>query len=277
MSRARAIARHGALDLLAAGCIVGGKLEHRLTLPRVHFAYMHDVPAPHLADFRALLRALCEHFVFVTYSEGVRIATGAQPIDKPFLCLSFDDGFKSNVAAAEVVEEFGGNACFFVPTDFVGCNSVDGAKRFFGTSRGVTEGAMGWQDLERLCDRGHEVGSHTVTHRVMASLSRQEIADELGRSQDILVSRLGQGQHFAWPLGRFHHFSVEAARCVFATGYASCASAERGAHLPGMDSQGCIRRDHLVAGWPRRHSLYLLSRSATRAGSGWWPNEWLVG
>lgn len=271
----RDIARHVALDILATGLRLRTG-RGALSRPRVHFLYLHSVPPAELGRFRGLLSRLVEHHDLVSYSEAVRLVRGPGHLARPAICFSFDDGFLSNVAAASELENFGTTACFFVPTGFVGCRSISEARQFFRTEMGVDESAMSWSDLEMLVKRGHEIGSHTVSHRVLAELSSQEVAEEIGSAREHLRRRLGQGDHFAWPRGRFAHFSPEAAHRVREAGHLSCASAERGSHrvLTVSREDLCIRRDHVMTSWPLRHIEYFLAKSAMRAGQASWPEGW---
>ena len=277
-SSARKALRHVALDAFSVTGRVTRRAKRDVTRPRVHFLYLHAVPVAEIPKFRDLVARVAEDHELVPYSKAVvMLAAGQQP--RPTVTFSFDDGFVSNIEAASVLEDFGTTGCFFVPTGFVGCRTVSEARQFYGMSEGVDEIAMTWSDLETLVGHGHEIGNHTVQHRVISQLSELELHDEIAHAREILKSRLGQGDHFAWPWGRFGHFTPHAASVVFDTGHASCASAERGAHLASSSSeQGrrCIRRDHLMTSWPMRHNLHFVSSGARNAGKGAWPEGWAV-
>ena len=279
-SRLRTTGRHAALDGLSALGRLSGRESAGLATPRVQFPYLHAVPENEEHSFRKLLGSLATTHTFVSYSEAVRRVRSGE-IDRPYLALSFDDGFASNVRTARLLEEFGIVGCFFVTTGFIGTPTLTEARDFFGYSAGIDEPAMTWSDLEALKAAGHEIGNHTQTHRVVSSLSPQRVVDEIGGAADVLRARLGSVEHFAWPFGRFFHFTGDAARVVFDTGHLSCASAERGAHLSAEGASAdslCIRREHIMTSWPRRHSRYFLSRSALRGAPSaqGWPAGWEV-
>ena len=183
-----------------------------LTRPRVHFPYLHAVPPAEESAFRRFVEALALNHTFLPYGEAVRRVLSG-PIDKPFAAFSFDDGFVSNVQIARILEDYGARACFFVPTGFIGTSFTPAeARHQFGFSDDIDEGAMTWGDLEELKARGHEIGNHTVTHRVLAELPGQQLVDEVNLAAEELRSRLGVSEHFAWPRGRFRHFDERAAR-----------------------------------------------------------------
>ena len=279
-ARARGAARHVALDVLAVRARRAGRIEESLARPRVHLPYLHAVPPGEEPRLRELLAVLATTHTFISYSEAVdRIRRG--DIDRPYMAFSFDDAFASNARTARILEEVGTTGMFFVPPGFLGTPTVAEARAFYGFSQGVDEPAMTWADVEGLVARGHEVGNHTLDHEVMSWVDEDRVREEVAEGADSLRSRLGEVTHFAWPRGRFHHFTEGAARTVFETGHTSCASAERGAHVVGATGTVealCLRRDHLMTSWPLRHALYLLARSAERAdgSSNAWPQDWHV-
>lgn len=266
------------LDSLSGAELAVGKIERDLGRPRVHFLYFHAVPPPSLSGFRSLVRTLSRNADFASHSDAVNALLTGQKLHKPVVSFSFDDGFVSNVAAAHVLEHYGAVGMFFVPTAFIGTPDVGSARAFFGMTAGVDEPAMTWGQIEGLRARGHEIGNHTVNHRVLSDLSDDEAAEEVGAARDELVQRLGTCEHFAWPRGLFHHTTEKVSRHAFALGHASIASAVRGSHRPGRRpvSHLCLRRDHVMSEWPLRHNLHFVARAARHAGRGDWPEEWSV-
>jgi peptidoglycan/xylan/chitin deacetylase (PgdA/CDA1 family) len=128
---------------------------------------------------------------------------------------------------------------------------------------------MTWNDVENLVKNGHEIGSHTVSHPNMATLSIQQIHDELEESFLIIKSRVGLIEHFAFPFGSYLHFNETARQKVFEIGYKSCASAERGCHVNHphklKPEELFIRRDHVKLHWPIKHIRYFIIKNAKKA------------
>lgn len=276
---ARHVFRYAALDVLSLRDQLTKRTAEGLRTPRVHFAYLHVVPQHEEDAFRGLVAELTRDHELIAYSEAVRRVKEG-PIERPAVAFSFDDGFASNVRTSRILEEFGTKGMFFVPPGFIGTPTVHEARAFFRSKR-PNEPAMTWDDLELLKSRGHEIGNHTWGHRVISQISVDQMQNEISRGVEDLRARLGECEHFAWPRGRFIHFTAEAARTVFATAHISCASAERGAHTavhPGAAELLCLRRDHIMTEWPLRHSLYFIGRSARRhdATYGHWPSGWNV-
>ena len=62
---------------------------------------------------------------------------------------------------------------------------------------------LGWHEMERWRARGFEFGSHGATHRRLTWLPDSAVDEELGRSRETLIARLGPaaGTAIAYPFG----------------------------------------------------------------------------
>jgi peptidoglycan/xylan/chitin deacetylase (PgdA/CDA1 family) len=90
--------------------------------------------------------------------------------------LTFDDGHEScHSRALPILLEAGFSATFFITVSWIG-----------------TPPYMGWKQLAALAASGMEIGSHSMTHRPPASLSRSELLAEMSDSKKILEDRLGR-------------------------------------------------------------------------------------
>lgn len=276
----RTLARHAVLSFLAGLWESTGRLRERLARPRVHFVYLHHCFPDEEPAFRSWLKRLSAQHDFVTYSEAVeRVRTGVGAGSRPCVAFSFDDGVHNTLAASRILEEFGIRACHFLCPGIVG-ESDSGRLESFCRDRlhFVPAVFLSWKDVESLLGRGHEIGGHTMTHARVSSLAPGQLCDEIGACRDALQQRAGSVRHFAWPFGRFTDVSAEGRRAVFAAGFKTCASAERGCHVAphaGALRDLCIRRETIIAAWPVRHSLFLMARSAGRASvrDNTWPDR----
>ncbi len=270
----RSIARHAVLDVLSLLESLSGRTAV-LSRPRVQILEFHHVLDDETESFRGLLRVLARDHCFISYSEAVnRIRTGE--IDRPYLGFSFDDGFKSGVIASRLLDEAGVKACFFICPSIIGETDPNLVARFCRDRLEVAAMPfMSWSDVEDLRRRGHEVGSHSMTHANLGNASSDELTQEIGGAREVLLRRFGSADHFAWPFGRHVDFSPAAARAVFDAGHLSCASGERGAHVSGepRTAELCLRRDDIIARWPIAHVLHFLiaNSRASSARSNAWP------
>ena len=127
-----------------------------------------------------------------------RLQRGIAASDHEFL-LSFDDGYASLADNAyPVLADVGFTATTFLVTDFVGrFNTWD--VRY--TWRRLPH--LDWDAIARWRGRGLDFASHTASHARLTWLSDERAADELGRSRETLLRRLGPdaGRAVAYPFG----------------------------------------------------------------------------
>lgn len=99
------------------------------------------------------------------------------------IVFTFDDGGKSfyNIVAP-ILEKYGFRGIFFVTTQYIG-----------------TKTFLSKDEIIKLHQRGHIIGSHAHTHEHMYSLSNEEVVKEWQTSIEILCNILGE---------RINHVSI---------------------------------------------------------------------
>lgn len=165
---------------------IGGPLE--LGVTRVG-------PGVFARQMRALARAGWNTLTLARYA--ARAAGGAGG-GREFL-LSFDDGYTELAAHAyPVLADLGFTAVTFLVTDYVGRENGWDVQY---TRRPLRH--LDWDAVARWRARGFEFGSHTATHPRLTWLDDARATDELVRSRDALVGRLGAdaGRAVAYPFG----------------------------------------------------------------------------
>lgn len=210
--------------------------------------------------FGEQLAALAREFEPVSLSEAAaRLRTGR--VGGRELAITFDDGFRSGfVNAAPLLAEHGFRACFFLVTELVSA-PPERVERICRERLHLERPLepLSWDDVERLLELGHEVGSHTRTHPELVALSHEVLEEELRGSRDELERRLGRAPaHFAAPYGDRARFSPAVSAAARAAGYETCSTAQRGRNLPSADLYA-LRRDNASAAWPVRHVRYFLA------------------
>lgn len=260
--------RHAALDALSVQQLLSGSTQH-LKKPRVQFLYIHHCFDDEVQPFDRLMEHLSKCFRFISYSEAVqRVSSG--DIDQPYLAFSSDDGLRNNRQAAEVLEKYGATACFFLNPALIGEQDFATIQQHCSEQLHFPPVEfLNWDEVAQLQKGGHEIGAHTMRHMNMAQASPGEIKDDLQQCLEILTQNCGGVKHFAFPYGRFSDFNKTGQKLVFESGFESCASAERGSHVP-LDTkpnpdQICLRRDHVLLKWPWNHIRYFLIKNATNA------------
>ncbi|MCZ6863643.1 MAG: polysaccharide deacetylase family protein [Alphaproteobacteria bacterium] len=195
-------------------------------------------PCPNtLEEILGLLRKIGP---FVRYSAVVEAVQAARTVPQGFV-LTFDDGYKENMALLEVLDKYDCKGMFFLSTGIIDSDNplwfmnldaehvhiksqlknLDYSSFLAVINRtGLTapsriRGRFGLrsEDVRTLLERGHEVGVHTENHPFLTSLSDEEIRCEVLESLGRLRSITGNDAlplHFAYPDGDYNERVVSA-------------------------------------------------------------------
>ena len=128
--------------------------------------------------------------------------------------LSFDDGYEELAEHAyPVIRDLGFTATTFLITDYVGRTNAWDIQY---TREPLHH--LDWGAIESWKARGLEFASHTATHARLTWLDDARVADELRRSRETLVQRLGAGAGtaVAYPFGAV---AARVAKAAGAAGY----------------------------------------------------------
>jgi len=115
------------------------------------------------------------------------------------LLLTFDDGYASLADHVyPVLAELGFTATTFLITDHVGGTNSWDVRYTWRRLRHVD-----WNTVDQWRARGQEFASHTGSHERLTWLSEPRVADELERSRETLLRRLGDAaaRAVAYPYG----------------------------------------------------------------------------
>ena len=132
--------------------------------------------------------------------------------------ITFDDGIEGCCEhVMPVLSARGFTATFYLVAGLVGQSS-----RWTQAEVGIELPLMDWGAVRSLEAAGFQVGSHTMTHPRLPTLSPAACRDELVASRRLLEDRLGhEVAHLAYPFGAFD----EAVRSIAAdAGYRSACS-----------------------------------------------------
>ncbi|MEO6809169.1 MAG: polysaccharide deacetylase family protein, partial [Isosphaeraceae bacterium] len=109
------------------------------------------------------------------------IEQGRPPVDRGF-ALTFDDGMRSMLLAADSLVRHGFSATAFLVTGRMG---LDNAWR--GQPGGIPRSSLlAWSDLTALQAAGVRFGAHTRTHPRLDRLDERALVEELRGSRDDL-------------------------------------------------------------------------------------------
>lgn len=188
------------------------------------------------ALFARQMAFLAERYRVVSLAEVVAHLDGGESLPPRAVLVTFDDGYRDNlVAAAPVLERHGLPAVVFVPLDFVGNDRPLPHDEQLAEA-GLDNPTLDWDGVAELTRHGVEIGSHGLSHRVLATLSQESARDEIVRSRSLLEERLGrQVTAFAYVKGGLAHFSDAHAAMVEEAGYRVAFSTVTGGNHVGAD------------------------------------------
>jgi peptidoglycan/xylan/chitin deacetylase (PgdA/CDA1 family) len=163
--------------------------------------------------------------------------------------VTFDDAYADIGGALRVLERLGIPATVFVSTSFAEEGRPLGVPELAAEAAARPErlATMTWAHLRAAAERGFTVGSHTVSHPHLTSLSDAELDRELTDSRARIEDELGRPcTLLAYPYGE-HDARVQAA--VLRSGYEAAFALWAGSSrrnrfaLPRVD---IYRRDSLL-------------------------------
>jgi len=189
---------------------------------RIRVLLFHDVPEDSYSKFKKILSFLEKKWKFISADEFVDHFNGTKKLSGDNLLLSFDDGFYSNRLVAEaILEPMGIKALFFVATDFVSIQDLEGQTQFIEDNlypkwrnhslpknyKSMT--SLSIEDLKFLIEKGHTIGCHTASHQDLSKINDlDKMNQEIIASADFLEKELKLPiHHFSFGFGNVSFFS----------------------------------------------------------------------
>ena len=245
-------------SLRGAYLSIAGTLAREPKGDFLHCLYLHSVYDDQVENFSSLLDALLDIGRFIETREVFDIIEDRAKLNGRLFHLSFDDGFDNNHRNAfPSLSERGIQAAFFVPSTLVGASDAFVLDHWWAPEQSPTR-FMTWSQVRELSEAGHEIGSHTRTHKRLRSDERRtdELRDQIRGSKQEIEDRLGSAcRYIAWPFGTAQDIDDLAHGEIVAAGYDGAFSAIRGAASPET-SRYSVPRHHFEADWSWPHVRY---------------------
>ena len=137
-------------------------------------------------------------------------AASLDPLSKPGIILTFDDGHKSDIELAlPLIQCANFTATFFIVPNLIG-----------------TESFMNWTDVRRLFNAGMEIGSHSMNHSDFRHLDENTASLELTSSKSEIENKIGSSiKSFSFPFGFAPKKHIELAKTI---GYENIMGSQHG-------------------------------------------------
>jgi peptidoglycan/xylan/chitin deacetylase (PgdA/CDA1 family) len=204
-----------------------------------------EVPEDGLTVSTAWFRGFCammrDRFHVVSLAELHRLLSSGATPPRRTVAITFDDCYRDNLAAGQVLADHHLPATFFLPTRFVETDYVFPWDRHLKPMPN-----LGWKDVRALVDLGHEIGSHTMTHPDLGQIGPEDARTELADSKKTLEDRLQRPvRWFAYPYGGRGNFRPAYLQLASEIGYDACFSGHGGFVQPHMLGQ-VLPRENLT-------------------------------
>ena len=233
---------------------------------RVQFLYIHYTFEDQIDKLEKLILFLKKRYNIISYSQATDLILNNKTIDKPYMCISSDDGLKNNLLFAKILNKHKLSACFFICPEIVNnCKSYEYINNICLNKLNIGPVEfLDWEDVNFLQSSGHEIGGHTMSHVNLSEISRNEMNYEIKECFKSLKSKNINVKHFAWPYGKFKHINNEAVKMIIQSGFQSLSSAERGCHFQNNNDQIFIRRDHISLDWSINEINFFILKNTLR-------------
>jgi peptidoglycan/xylan/chitin deacetylase (PgdA/CDA1 family) len=205
--------------------------KSELFVPILCYHSVNNLPDDHVDPLSIDL--LKEHMAFIrdnytaiSLRKFVACLDGHEPCPKNAVVITFDDGYVDNYDnALPILKKYSIPATFFLVTGF-----IDGSVDLIGRPewRGMT-----WPQVREISRHDlFDIGGHTHSHALLASLSTEKAIAEVLRSREILEKNLEMPVDlFAYPNGQGKDISPEIKDYIAQAGFlCSCSTFWRCRH-----------------------------------------------
>ena len=174
------------------------------SVPILMYHELSPRPAPEFSRYSVTPRRFAAQMACLALmgyrAVGLDAVLGRQPLPRRAVVITFDDAIDGCLEyALPVLSRRRFTATFYVVAGLVGERSV-----WTRPEIGIDLPLMDWRALQTLAAAGFLIGSHTMTHPRLPTVSATACRDELMTSRRVLEDRLGQQvADLAYPFGAF--------------------------------------------------------------------------
>lgn len=161
--------------------------------------------------FRRQMKFIRKHgYNVILLDEYCRLLENKEAIPRNSLVITFDDGYKDNLAGIKVLRDFDFPATIFLVVDKIG-----------------KDGYLSKQDIAGfLVDSKVRIGSHTLTHAYLPSQEREELKRQIYGSKIKLETLFSRPiKTISYPIGGFNYRVLQT---VESGGYSCGCTTNRG-------------------------------------------------
>jgi peptidoglycan/xylan/chitin deacetylase (PgdA/CDA1 family) len=170
--------------------------------------------------FEQFLEFASNHYKFQSLDDGISISDSLFPACH----ITFDDGYKDNLKyALPILKKYSAPATIYIVDKMI---SRDITKPQNMSSTNI-EDFLSWDEVIALDNEWLiEIGGHSSSHKILSSLSIEQLANEIKNSKKVIEKNLGHViNHFAYPYGGKATYNSETIKCIADCGYRTASTA----------------------------------------------------
>lgn len=248
----RALSR--SLFLSLAGAIV--KPYKQVLILNLHYISKNkDTNIKERAKLYNFIIWLKKNADIILVSDAIKLIDSNAKVDRCTVALTFDDGYDD---CLEIGKELAANdirAVFFVCGNYISSN-IEYRKEFNARTREPMKKPLSWEDLNKLRDLGHIIGSHTLDHLDLSQLQLKEARFQIDANIEKLSDYKNSDKYFAWPYGGNEYIKNEILSHAFKVHRYVFSSTKYRINF----NDGVYNRRHIEVFWPINHIKYFLSQ-----------------
>ncbi|AFM23502.1 putative xylanase/chitin deacetylase [Desulfomonile tiedjei DSM 6799] len=198
--------------------------------------------------FRYHMAYLSDHYRVIDMSEYVECLNTGHDSGPNTIAVTFDDGYREScTTVAEILQRHNIPATFFLVTDILDNGPPNPGREF-----------LSWSEARAMVSAGFSFGSHTVSHRSLATLTSDQVVEELVTSGKRIEEELGvRPIGISYPYGTVRDIPSDIAAQASRAGYSYGVTALHGLNRIGLNPF-LLRRTSITAGdGPRTFRMIL--------------------
>lgn len=162
-------------------------------------------------DFDAQLASLsAKGYTTITMDNLSDHMRFGRPLPPKPVVITFDDGFKNQLNAFEILKRHNMKATYYIITSGEASRWCIGVGRKYDQNPSCGDDYMNWDDISQLDHSGLiEIAAHTVDHLALPNESLQVQQFQISESKKVLEQKLGHPiYHIAYPYGSYNATTV---------------------------------------------------------------------
>jgi len=132
----------------------------------------------------------------------------------------------------------------------------------------LEEAYLSWEDIKTMGDQGISFGCHTMTHPILALLTKEKMREEIESSAKLIQEKTGlKTEAFAYPWGRAWDYNKETIEVLKELGFKSGLAMDETSAIPGRCDLFNLSRYPLAQGFSMADILAVSSGLYSLFGS----------